>query len=217
MSRGERDSHCSAHPLSRRAAGAPHWHYGRTSLPSGARAVPHSPRAGGATRNQTRTHAVVAQRNESTWLRTRGSGVRISPTALAAVDRRSNSESTSTADSERGNGRIRSAEIHSSGRVVAQLGRAGEVPRRFLVRASGRRIEGSRISRSRVRVSPALPVPLGAHGRWPRATGSVAQQRSTEHGVAAPRPMVRRGRGGAETRRRDAGANPAGPGSLVSW
>ena len=100
MSRGERDSHCSAHPLSRRAAGAPHWNYGRTSLPSGARAVPHSPRAGGTARNQTRTHAVVAQRNESTWLRTRGSGVRISPTALAAVDRRSNSESTSTADSE---------------------------------------------------------------------------------------------------------------------
>jgi hypothetical protein len=29
--------------------------------------------------------------------------------------------------------------------------------------------------------------------------------------------MVRRGRGGAETRRRDAGASPAGPGSLVSW
>jgi len=26
--------------------------------------------------------------------------------------------------------------------------------------------------------------------------------------------MVRRGRGGAETRRRDAGANPAGPGTL---
>ena len=77
----------------------------RSLSPSGARAVPHSPRAGGAARNQTRTHAVVAQRNESTWLRTRGSGVRISPTALAAVDRRSNSESTSTADSERGDGR----------------------------------------------------------------------------------------------------------------
>jgi len=54
MSRGERDSHCSAHPLSRRAAGAPHWHYGRTSLPSGARAVPHSPRAGGWIRSLLR-------------------------------------------------------------------------------------------------------------------------------------------------------------------
>ena len=104
--------------------------------------------------------------------------------------------------------------IHFRGRVVAQLVRAGEVPRRSLVRASGRRIEGFRISRSRVRVSPALPVSLGAHGRWPRATGTVAQERTTEHGVAVPRPMVRRGRGGAETRRRDAGANPAGPGTL---
>lgn len=31
MSRGERDSHCSAHPLSRRAAGAPHWGHSSTA------------------------------------------------------------------------------------------------------------------------------------------------------------------------------------------
>jgi len=56
MNRGERDSHCSAHPLSRRAAGALQQQVGFVSAfrarqfasPSGARAVPHSPRAGGA-------------------------------------------------------------------------------------------------------------------------------------------------------------------------
>ena len=43
-------------------------------------------------------------------------------------------------------------------RVVAQLVRAGEVPRRSLVRTPGRRIEGYLTSRTRVRFSPALPV-----------------------------------------------------------
>ena len=110
MGRGSRDSRCSALPLSRCAAGAPHWGHSsiaeqpvvgrkdagaspaglvrRSLVPaSGARAVPHSPRAGGTSRDDRHTHAVVAQRNESTWLRTRGSGVRISPTALRLIER----------------------------------------------------------------------------------------------------------------------------------
>ena len=49
-------------------------------------------------------------------------------------------------------------------------------------------------------------------GRAP--PGTVAQQRTTEHGVAAPGPIARRGPDGAGHRRRDAGATPAGPGTI---
>jgi len=109
--------------------------------------------------------------------------------------------------------RVDTTPIHFPGRVVAQLVRAGEVPRRSLVRAPGRRIEGYLISRSRVRFSPALPACSGAHGRWPRATGhrsSTAFHRARRRRTSTHGP---RGRGGVETRRRDAGATPAGPGS----
>src|SRR5688500_18547259 len=49
-------------------------------------------------------------------------------------------------------------------------------------------------------------------GRAPPDT--VAQQRITELGVAAPDPFARRGPDGADTRRRDAGATPADPGTI---
>ena len=61
MDRGSRDSRCPAYPLSRRAAGAPHT---RLSPPSGARAVPHSPRVGGAS-SRCAPHAAVAQRTRA--------------------------------------------------------------------------------------------------------------------------------------------------------
>ena len=54
----------------------------------------------------------------------------------------------------------------------------------------------------------------GAHGRWPRATGhrsSTANHRARRRHTSTHGP---RGRGGADTRRRDAGANPAGPGTI---
>jgi len=78
--------------------------------------------------------------------------------------------------------------------------------------AALRRARGAALT-SRRRVSPALPATSGAHGRWPRATGHrsstvihrARRRRTSTHGP--------RGRDGADTRRRDAGANPAGPGS----
>ena len=54
----------------------------------------------------------------------------------------------------------------------------------------------------------------GAHGRWPRATGhrsSTAIHRARRRRTSSHGP---RGRGGADARRRDAGANPAGPGTI---
>jgi len=66
MSRGERDSHCSAHPLSRRAAGALHTQHGRKSPPSGARAVPHSPRVGGRISRLNGEHQSFQRRNAET-------------------------------------------------------------------------------------------------------------------------------------------------------
>jgi hypothetical protein len=83
-----RDSRCSAHPLSRRAAGAPHWGHSSTAeqpvvgrkdagaSPAGlvrrsaraglrrARGAP-PPRAGGTARDDRLTHAVVAQRTRA--------------------------------------------------------------------------------------------------------------------------------------------------------
>ena len=119
-----RDSHCSAHPLLRRAAGAPHtrgysstdksirlstgevrvriplvsleltymWNSDRRreAPEGGAINLVSLLRARGAALTSRRrcevlvtALAVVAQRIESTSLRTRGSGVRISPTAPA--------------------------------------------------------------------------------------------------------------------------------------
>jgi len=86
-----RDSRCSAHPLLRRAAGAPRnsselvsWLVGELvpvpgRPPARARCRTHLVQEGRTA--QGRSIAVVAQWIESTSLRTRGSGVRISPTA----------------------------------------------------------------------------------------------------------------------------------------
>jgi hypothetical protein len=45
--------------------------------------------------------------------------------------------------------------------------------------------------------------------------GPVAQQSTIERGVAARAPIARRGPDRVDTRHRDAGANPAGPGTTV--
>jgi hypothetical protein len=81
--------------------------------------------------------------------------------------------------------------IQSSERVVAQLVRAGEVPRRFLVRATGRRHGGLSKLQDASSILAGSFHPVQARmgvGRAPPDT--VAQQRITEHGVAAPAPMV---------------------------
>ena len=103
----QRDSRCSAHPLLRRAAGAPHygaiaqrlrasgcrpegcgfesrWSRFSDSLssPSGARAVPHSPRAGGARASIAKHNICRRSSADREHLATNeGSGVRISPAA----------------------------------------------------------------------------------------------------------------------------------------
>lgn len=155
MSRGERDSHCSAHPLSRRAAGAPHTHaHGRRGPPARARC---------------RTH-------------------------LASEVRDSNPFSRKSRSSGGQSGRSPSpipCPCHGpkASRVIQTPGREFDSRRLFLILS-------------------------GAHGRWPRATGhrsSTANHRARRRHTSTHGP---RGRGGADTRRRDAGANPAGPGTI---
>ena len=112
---------------------APPAHYTSLSLSSGARAVPHSPRAGGAARWQATFR----------WCWTKGPS-----------------------------------------RTVHSLDRLGTIS------------------------------VVGAHGRRPRATGhssSTANDRARRRRTSSHGPG---GRDGADMRRRDAGANPAGPGSI---
>jgi hypothetical protein len=77
----------------------------------------------------------------------------------------------------------------------SSVGRAGDTPRHsVLARSRAEGIEGYRISRSRVRISPALPncSYFGAHGRMPRATGSrssTAQQRARCRRATSQCPM----------------------------
>jgi hypothetical protein len=288
MGRGSRDSHCSAHPLSRRAAGAPHTHAHTRVLailrrargaaltsrrrPAGNRSLIHAvvrieqrtavraearrrvrelqlhhaearetatasrgdaetrrgpskcpaPRTrqcqpkdllfGVADGEDRRTGGPIPTRKVVAVLRGSappremrfGHGARISPRGLFSSPLRVSCSYKATAHDPA---------IHSPGRVVAQSVRAGEVPRRSLVRASGRRIEGY------LNLQVASSILAGSsciHRRawaWPRATGhrsSTAIHRARRRRTSTHGP---RGRGGADTRRRDAGANPAGPGS----
>ena len=104
--------------------------------------------------------------------------------------------------------------IRQTRRAVAQLGRAADLTNSLSV-VTGRRYRGlSDLQAASSSLAGSSVIHSSARmgvGRAP--PGTVAQQRTTELGVAAPGPIARRGPDGADTRRRDAGATPAGPGT----
>jgi hypothetical protein len=239
MGRGSRDSHCSAHPLSRRADGGPltgaiaqAWSIrlstgrmrGRTPLASltksfvslrRARGV-GSPRAGGAAK-------VVEESAASPGLLSRPR--RADPALSSNRPSRSafqfsalrRAQSFRASEASRGictSGSTNSYRSKEQGRVVAQL---VERVKSLTVHSSvtgpkDRGLSNHEAASSNLAGSSSqISARMGIGRALP---GTVAQQRTTEHRVAAPRPIARRGPDGAEHRRRDAGATPAGPGTI---
>lgn len=156
---------------------------------------------------EMRTTCRRSSADESTWLRTRGSGVRISPAALGVLEilpARMNAASHPVHHGKPSIGKSRSS-----------VGRAGDTSSpiiRPVRRAAGMRVIGS--SGREFESRRLFPSRSGAYGRWPRAAGhrsSTAIHRARRRRTGSHGP---RGRDGAGTRRRDAGANPAGPGSI---
>ena len=221
MGRGSRDSHCSAHPLSRPCRRrTTHWGHSSTDRASGCRPEgcgfelrwPRSRSRSSASGARAVSAHLAPEVRRRSWKKGPRHPVcyldrdeQIRPfRPIALRDQRSNFQHFA---------RIRIESRHQ-GRVVAQLAeRVKSLTVHLSVTGpkdrglSNHEAASSNLAGSSSQISARMGI-----GR--ALPGTVAQQRTTEHRVAASRPIARRGPDDAEHRRRDAGATPAGPGTI---